>query len=729
MAMIKGLVWWLGGGSVVAAGVAAYVVVNDRPGTVPNTAPPGEISPVEGPSQDVASAPSPAPAAPEPQAESADIPADPDSTVEIAEAPAPPAFDVVRVARDGAALVAGSAMPGAAINLRVDGAVVAQAMADSAGQFVAIFSLGTSEAAQMMTLEMEDAEGNVTQAVDTVILTPRLPQPPEQLASLAPETADNAPDAPEVAPLPERAPEASAEAPVQAAPGVQAEDPVAETASLSSPEITSVPDVALPAFSDETVSDAPASEDAPLGQDATSDEVEGGDTSPMVSVPEAPVPEAPLEPTSIADAPEAVAEAALDTQTASAPEQPRPAAPVGVETPEVTPEAPVVAQTEAAAPVTETPDAQAQEVPQESAAELPTAFLLRGDGQVEVLDPGPNVMDNVVIDTISYSESGDVQISGRAAGVNPQADLRIYLDNRAIATARAEAGDWRLDLPAIAPGVYTLRVDQLSEGGDVASRFETPFQREDPARVAAAQAQIDAQNDAQAQAEAQEPSVPGGETQIAPPAPDAAQGEGGDAPAVTAAPATTPDEPLAPDAEEPAQIAVLDRSDMTGTGTGAQSSGQTSDESRPAPQGDSRGAAPAATDAQASASAAPPPPAQSTQTRIETAAPPASAGTEPDGAAPDNRTRPVPATAPRVMPTDPQPAARVATDMPSSSPPTTPAPSVSLITVQPGHTLWHISRERYGQGEQYVIIYRANRSQIRDPDLIYPGQIFSLPDR
>ena len=721
MAMIKGLVWWLGGSSVVAAGVAAYVVVNDRPGTVPNTAPntapAGETSPVEGPSQDVASARSPAPAAPEAQAES------PDNTAEIAEAPAPPAFDVVRVARDGAALVAGSAMPGAAINLRVDGAVVAQAMADSAGQFVAIFSLGTSEAAQMMTLEMEDAEGNVTQAVDTVILTPRLPQPPEQLASLAPETADNAPDAPEVAPVPERAPEASTEAPAQAAPGDQAADPVAETASVPSPETTPVPDVADPDSSGETASDAPASEDVPSGAVAV------GDTSPMVLVLEAPVPEAPVEPPLIADAPEAVAEAAPNTQTGSAPELPRTAAPVAEEAPDLTSEAPVVAQTEAAAPAPETPVAQAQDAPQESTAELPTAFLLRGDGQVEVLDPGPNVMDNVVIDTISYSESGDVQISGRAAGVNPQADLRIYLDNRAIATARAEAGDWRLDLPAIAPGVYTLRVDQLSDGGDVASRFETPFQREDPARVAAAQAQIDAQNDAQAQGEAQEPSVPGGEAQNASPAPDAAQGEGGDAPAVMVEPATTPGEPPAPETEEPAQIAVLDRPEMAETGTGAQIRGQTSDESRPVPQGDSRVSAPAATDSQASASAAPQPSAQPTQTRTETAAPPASAGTEPDGAAPDNSMRPVPATVPTDTQSDMQPAASVASDTPPSSPPTTPAPSVSLITVQPGHTLWHISRERYGQGEQYVIIYRANRSQIRDPDLIYPGQIFSLPDR
>ena len=48
--------------------------------------------------------------------------------------------------------------------------------------------------------------------------------------------------------------------------------------------------------------------------------------------------------------------------------------------------------------------------------------------------------------------------------------------------------------------------------------------------------------------------------------------------------------------------------------------------------------------------------------------------------------------------------------------------------MQPGHTLWHISRQRYGAGERYVLIYRANESQIRNPDLIYPGQIFTLPE-
>ncbi|SOH93492.1 hypothetical protein SAMN06273572_102168 [Monaibacterium marinum] len=50
------------------------------------------------------------------------------------------------------------------------------------------------------------------------------------------------------------------------------------------------------------------------------------------------------------------------------------------------------------------------------------------------------------------------------------------------------------------------------------------------------------------------------------------------------------------------------------------------------------------------------------------------------------------------------------------------------IVVQPGNNLWTIARERYGRGPLFTQIFTANSDQIRDPDLIYPGQIFSLPD-
>jgi len=49
------------------------------------------------------------------------------------------------------------------------------------------------------------------------------------------------------------------------------------------------------------------------------------------------------------------------------------------------------------------------------------------------------------------------------------------------------------------------------------------------------------------------------------------------------------------------------------------------------------------------------------------------------------------------------------------------------IVVQPGNSLWRLARRTYGDGMLYTTIYTANREQIRDPDLIYPGQIFSLP--
>jgi nucleoid-associated protein YgaU len=48
--------------------------------------------------------------------------------------------------------------------------------------------------------------------------------------------------------------------------------------------------------------------------------------------------------------------------------------------------------------------------------------------------------------------------------------------------------------------------------------------------------------------------------------------------------------------------------------------------------------------------------------------------------------------------------------------------------VQPGFTLWAIARDRFGAGDQYVRVYEANRDLIRDPDLIYPGQVFALPE-
>jgi len=57
----------------------------------------------------------------------------------------------------------------------------------------------------------------------------------------------------------------------------------------------------------------------------------------------------------------------------------------------------------------------------------------------------------------------------------------------------------------------------------------------------------------------------------------------------------------------------------------------------------------------------------------------------------------------------------------------TAVPGNAVVHVVSGNSLWRIARRVYGRGYQYSVIYDANREQIRDPDLIYPGQIFFVP--
>lgn len=252
----------------------------------------------------------------------------------------------------------------------------------------------------------------------------------------------------------------------------------------------------------------------------------------------------------------------------------------------------------------------------------PPALLLSEEGAVVLQDPVPaepasGPVATVMIDTIAYTPDGEVQVGGRGAA---GAGLRLYLDNAEKATLQVpENGLWVTTLPDTAPGVYTLRVDQLDVSGKVTSRFETPFKRETLEALA---------------------SVSGDAT-----APDSAAQ---DTVALAEAPAQSqPTEP-APSGETATGPAALTTEAAPAT---------------PAPAASETAAAPEAT-----------------------AAPQA----------------------------DPAPAL-----------PETPVPVT--VTVQPGFTLWGIAQERYGDGVLYVQVFEANRDKIKDPDLIYPGQVFSVP--
>ena len=196
----------------------------------------------------------------------------------------------------------------------------------------------------------------------------------------------------------------------------------------------------------------------------------------------------------------------------------------------------------------------------------------------------------IIIDTIGYGGAGEVHLAGRGTAGS---FARIYLNNDPQATVGIlETGAWEAALEGVAPGLYTLRVDQVDGTGKVTSRFETPFQREAPEAVAAAL--VPQSPDTGATTLASTPAVPAGSGQTA----------------ETDLPAT--------DTETPAALAAAE-------------------------------------------------------------------------------------TAP------------------------TPGIRAGVVTVQPGFTLWRIARENYGDGILYVKVFEANKDQIRDPDLIYPGQIFNVP--
>ncbi|KJZ20377.1 LysM peptidoglycan-binding domain-containing protein [Loktanella sp. S4079] len=141
-----------------------------------------------------------------------------------------------------------------------------------------------------------------------------------------------------------------------------------------------------------------------------------------------------------------------------------------IATPDVAPTAPV-------APVAPAID--------EVATQPQSPTILQADAEgVRVVQSTPNRdAANVGLDAITYDPQGEVQISGRATG---DGSVQIYLDNEPVTNAPVtEGGDWRVDLPEVETGVYTLRVDEVDTAGAVVSRLETPFKREEAADVAA----------------------------------------------------------------------------------------------------------------------------------------------------------------------------------------------------------------------------------------------------
>ncbi len=298
-------------------------------------------------------------------------------------------------------------------------------------------------------------------------------------------------------------------------------------------------------------------------------------------------------------------------------------------------------------------DAATDAAPDPTVADTaPPAALLLTEQGVKVLQPGADVpaelAANVSVDTISYAPDGAVQLGGRGVGF-----VRLYLDQSEVATVPVGPdGQWSTVLADVAPGIYTLRADQIGPDGNVTSRFETPFKRETIAALAAAASQPASGAGAAPAAGAIAGAIAGAEA-VAEAVPDTV---------TDAVPEAVPD--TVPDAGAVPQAA-------------------------PAPESASESAS-----------------------GSEPAAEPAQVAPVADPGQPE------------VAVAEPLPVKPVVAPEPASA--AKPAP-VS-VTVQPGFTLWGIAQERFGDGVLYVQLFEANKDKIKDPDLIYPGQVFTIPE-
>ncbi|MCU0827362.1 MAG: LysM peptidoglycan-binding domain-containing protein [Tabrizicola sp.] len=304
-------------------------------------------------------------------------------------------------------------------------------------------------------------------------------------------------------------------------------------------------------------------------------------------------------------------------------------------------------------PATEAAEEAAEE--SATAAAPPPALLVSEEGAVvlqESSPAGPQLRANVMIDTIAYTPEGEVQVGGRATAGNL---LRIYLDNvQKVELTVPSTGLWVTDLPDTAPGIYTLRADQIGLDGKVLSRFETPFKRETLEALASVAAKVEP------------PAVP---------VPDAT--------------------PIKPEAvPQPAADSGPVASDLS------------EDEAAALPD-NTAAAEPTATPALPLTEPALPDPAPVTEAALPEQAVMADAPVSP-------------------TPTDPV-TAEAALDASDAAPVPADAPATVTVTVQPGFTLWGIAQDRYGDGVLYVQVFEANKDKIKDPNLIYPGQVFAVP--
>jgi len=699
--------------------------------------------------------------APDPVAHDAVVPVAVVPVAVAATAVVAPAFDNLRIVADGTefSVVAGVAGPGAEVAILLDGAVIATVIADANGQFAEILMLDPSDQPRMLSL-LADPAGRAVASDGTVLIAPTAPI---VVAALVPDAAVAPGDAAEATPDGTEAVTAEVAAPDPDDPAEP--EPVTEGAAEVVPELTAevapevapevaaevvpevVPEVAaevVPEVAAEVAAEVVpevAAEVAPAEADPTADAADVPGALEGAAVPEAlrlpefgPEPESEPEPepapglAEASAAPDAApvasplagdAPAPIDVADAAAPVQAGVAAQQG--TPEVT-VADIAAAPQGAAPLLTAPGSAGD---MQSPAADPA-------GQMTATADAPQVVAQVLI------------VPGSAAdGQTPVADPALV----ALADPVAPADTPTQNMPtgADAPVAAAL-----------AGQIEPAMAAPEPTGPATA-------------ALSPEPALPVAATPVDNVATEPGQGPGAEASAGTAVPdgaalVQLPEPVAAPEAPQPVvtvEVPVLTAPDPAG------------EDATTMPASDAP-ARPPVLVADASGvrvlqpAIGPGATADVLQTvALDSIAYDASGEVALSGRAVgggivriyiDNRPvteavvgadgiwasgLPEVATGVYTMRVDQVNAAgavvsRIETPFLREERATIAAVmaeqteaagfSLAVRTVQPGNTLWAIARDRYGDGILYVSVFEANRDRIRDPDLIYPGQIFVLPD-
>ena len=482
--------WLLGllaGAAVAAIAGALYLagVFGPAPKPTPVAETPAVPAPTPAPEEDTVSvAPStsdPAgdePAAPEPQSEASASTGDTETASAQPDPAAPPlaapSFDLVRVEPDGTTVIAGRAAPASTVTVLLDEAELDSFTVAGTGEFVSFLDLPPSTAPRVMTLRAA-LDGQSVLSEDQIILAPSgapigaKPEPePQPEQALAEATMP--------APVTETSPETASEQPDS---GPSPSETASETVSASLTETATTPQ---PSAVTDTAVPGSAAPDTAAPADVA--EAQGSPESDP----------APENDAAVESDPALESDTALESDPApeSDPAQPAPVETVETATDAPQP-APVTGDSALAPAQPSTPETEpvqgtatvASETAPETAPEAaaaPVAVLRAGADGVELIQPAtapePAVMDEVALDTIGYTETGDVLISGRAGVLSV---VRVYLDNRAVTDLSAgEDGRWKGQLDGVEPGVYILRLDEVNAEGQVVSRLETPFKREAP---------------------------------------------------------------------------------------------------------------------------------------------------------------------------------------------------------------------------------------------------------